>query len=138
MKNFLYKNQVRIIVIVAAVLIAASFLLAKTDPPSQQSFKRIDYTEAKKHIGEYACVSGRIDHISTSKKGSIFLDFCPDYETCSFSAVILKKDVRKFPDPKQYKGKTLEVTGLIKSYKGRPEIILKVPDKTQITPPPKP
>jgi len=137
MKDFFYKNKIRITVIVAAFLIAASILLAKTDPPPQ-SAKRIDCTEAPNHIGEYTCVSGKIDHVSTSKKGTISLNFCPDYKTCPFSAVIFNEDASKFPNPKQYEGKTLEITGLIKSYQGRPEIVLKAPDQIKIPPPVRP
>jgi len=137
MKNFFYKNKVCITIIVAAFLIAASILLAKTDPPPQ-SAKRIDYTEAPNHIGEYTCVSGKIDHVYTSRKGTIFLNFCQDYKTCPFGAVIFGSDAHKFPNPQQYEGKTLEITGLIKSYQGRPEIVLKAPDQIKIAPPPRP
>jgi endonuclease YncB( thermonuclease family) len=125
MKNFFEKNKSPVTIFVAAFLIAASILLAKTDPPPQDSAKRIDYTEAPNHIGEYACVSGKIDHVYTSRKGTIFLNFCPDYKTCPFGVVIFGSDAYKFSNPKQYEGQTLEITGLIKSYQGRPEIVLK-------------
>jgi len=144
MKNFFEKNKVLVTIFVAAFLIAASvwlsrlaggsprwtkrpapLQLSKTALPPQDSATRIDYTEASNHIGEYACVSGKIDHVYTSRKGTIFLNFCPDYKTCPFGAVIFGEDAYKFPNPKQYEGQTLEITGLIKSYQGRPEITLK-------------
>jgi endonuclease YncB( thermonuclease family) len=137
MKNFFYKNKICVTLIVAAVLIAASFLLAKTDPPPQ-SAKHLDYTEAPNHVGEYACVSGKIDHVYTSQRGTVFLDFCPDYKTCPFGVVIFNEDAHKFPNPEQYEGKTLEITGLIKSYQGRPEIVLNTPDQIKIPLPPRP
>jgi micrococcal nuclease len=99
--------------------------LPKKVEPLQHSATRIDYTEASNHIGEYACVSGKIDHVYTSQKGTIFLNFCPDYKTCPFGAAIFGSDAYKFSNPKQYEGQTLEITGLIKSYQGRPEIVLK-------------
>ena len=43
----------------------------KTVEPLQQSATRIDYTEAANHVGEYACVSGKIDHVYTSNH------YCP-------------------------------------------------------------
>jgi endonuclease YncB( thermonuclease family) len=134
MKNFFEKNKVPVTIFVAAFLIAASIWLskrpallqlAKTALPPQDSAKRIDYTEAPNHIGEYACVSGKIDHVYTSRKGTIFLNFCPDYKTCPFGVVIFGSDAHKFPNPQQYEGKALEITGLIKSYQGQPEIVLK-------------
>jgi micrococcal nuclease len=98
--------------------------LPKTVEPLQQSAIRIDYTEAPNHIGEYACVSGKIDHVYTSRKGTIFLNFCPDYKTCPFGAAIFGSDAYKFSNPKQYEGQTLEITGLIRAYQGRSQIIL--------------
>jgi endonuclease YncB( thermonuclease family) len=139
MKDFFEKNKVPVAIIVAAFLIAGSIWLSKKPAPQQlpktaklqqHSAKRIDYTEAPNHVGEYACVSGKIDHVYTSRKGTIFLNFCPDYKTCPFGVVIFGSDAYKFPNPKQYEGQTLEITGLIKSYQGRPEIILK--DQGQI------
>jgi micrococcal nuclease len=141
MKNFFEKNKLPTTFIVAELLIVASIWLskmpallqlAKTDP--QQSAKRIDYTQAPNHVGEYACVSGKIDHIYTSKKGTVFLNFCTDYKTCPFGAVIFSEDAYKFPNPQQYEGKALEITGLIKSYQGRPEIALKDPGQIRISP----
>jgi DNA/RNA endonuclease YhcR with UshA esterase domain len=154
MKDFFEKNKIPIVLIVAAFLIAASIWfskkpasispqiendrrpisqqLPKTSEPLQRSAKCIDYTEAPNHIGEYACVSGKIDHVYASKKDSIFLNFCPDYKTCPFGAVIFGSDASKFSNPKQYEGETVEITGLIKSYQGRPEIVLKEPGQIKI------
>ena len=126
MKNFFNKNKVLGTIIIAVFLIAASILLAKTDP-LPQSAKRIDYTEAPNHIGEYACVSGKIDNVYISQKGNVFLNFCPDYKTCPFSVTVFTSDAYKFPNPKQYEGQTVELTGLIRAYKGRSQIILKDP-----------
>jgi hypothetical protein len=83
-------------------------------------------------VGEYACVAGRVDHVYTSKKGTIFINFCPDYKTCPFGAVIFGSDAYKFPNPNQYEGKTVEITGLIRSYQGRPEIALNDPGQIKI------
>jgi len=53
-------------------------------------------------------------------------------ERDNFTAVIFEKDKDKFPpEPADfYQGKTVDVTGMIKEYRGRAEIILK--DKSQI------
>ncbi|MGA2092787.1 MAG: hypothetical protein ABSH16_05185, partial [Sedimentisphaerales bacterium] len=34
--------------------------------PLQQTAIRIDYNEASEHVGEYACVAGKVDHVYTS------------------------------------------------------------------------
>jgi micrococcal nuclease len=154
MKDFFEKNKAPLTIIVAAFLIAASIWLSKRPAsispqsendrrptsqqlpkaakPLQQASIRIDYTEAPNHVGEYACVSGKIDHVYTSQKGTIFLNFRPDYKTSPFGAAIFGSDAYKFSNPKQYEGETVEITGLIKSYQGRPEIILNDPSQIKI------
>jgi len=143
MKAFFEKNKVPVAIIIAALIIAGSIRLSKRPVPqqppktierSQRSATRIDYTEAPDHVGEYACVSGKIDHIYTSRKGTIFLNFCPDYKTCPFGAVIFGSNMYKFSNPKQYEGEIVEIIGLIKSYQGRPEIVLNDPGQIKISP----
>jgi micrococcal nuclease len=109
--------------------------LPKKVEPLQQTALRIDYNEASEHVGEYACVAGKVDHVYTSQKGTIFINFCPDYKNCPFGAVIFDSEAYKFPNPKQYEGKTVEITGLIRAYQGRPEIIIKDTGQINISAP---
>ena len=154
MKDFFEKNKIPITIIVAAFIIAGSILLSnrsasirpqsrsdrkltpqqipRTAEPLQQPTIRISYTEAPEHVGEYACVSGRVVRVYTSQKGTIFINFCYDYKTCPFGAVIFDSDAYKFSKPNQYEGKTVEITGLIRTYRGRAEIILNDPDQIKI------
>ncbi len=88
------------------------------------SIGTIDYTEAPKHVGEYASVRGILVEAYTSKSGTVFLDFCKNYKTCSFSGVIFADDVKKFGDLSRYTGTTITLTGKISSYQGKAEIIL--------------
>jgi len=154
MKDFFEKNKIPITIIVAAFIIAGSIWLSnrpasirpqsgsdrkltpqqlpRTAEPLQQPTIRINYNEASEHVGEYACVTGRVDHVYTSQRGTIFINFCPDYKTCPFGAAIFGSDAYKFPKPNQYEGKTVEITGLIRSYQGRPEIVLNDPGQIKI------
>ena len=99
-------------------------------PPSPNNC--INYTKVGKHVGEYTCIVGKIDHVYTSRKGNNFLDFCANYKTCPFSAVIFNSDAYKFSNIKGYNGRTVEITGLIKTYKGRAEIIINDPSQIKI------
>ena len=152
MKEFFEENKIPITIIVAAFIIAGSIWLSnrsastkpqsrsdrtqqelpRTAEPLQQPTIRISYTEAPEHVGEYACVAGRVNYVYTSKKGNIFINFCPDYKTCPFGIAIFSSDAYKFPNPNQYEGKTVEITGLIRSYQGRPEIVLNEPGQIKI------
>ncbi len=89
-----------------------------------------DYTEAIDHVGEKATVTGTVTKVFTSKSGTVFLDFCDNFQTCTFSAVIFAGDVPKFKDITQYQ-REVKLTGLIKSYQGKAEIILNGPEQIE-------
>ncbi len=89
----------------------------------------IDYTEAIKHVGDLASVRGTLVKVYTSKTGTVFLDFCENYKTCPFTAVIFADDAKKFGDLSKYNGKTVTLTGKIVSYEGKAEIILSSPSQ---------
>ena len=89
-----------------------------------------DYTEAPDHIGEKATVTGIVNKIFTSKSGTVFFDYCDNFQTCPFSAVIFASDLSKFKDLEQYQ-REVKITGLIKSYQGKAEIILNGPEQIE-------
>jgi hypothetical protein len=89
-----------------------------------------DFTEAMDHIGEKAKVSGEVLRVFTAKSGVTFLDFCEDFSDCPFTAVIFSSDAKKFPDISKYQRKVV-ITGVIKSYNGKAEIILKNPEQIE-------
>jgi DNA/RNA endonuclease YhcR with UshA esterase domain len=93
---------------------------------------RIKYSEVETHVGEDVCVVGKVDKVYISKSGTVFFDYCKDYSTCPFTAVVFKSDAKKFGDFTIYNGKTIELKGLIKSYKGKPEIIINGPEQIKI------
>lgn len=88
-----------------------------------------DYTEAAKHVGEYAAVRGRLVETYTSKTGTVFLDFCANYKTCPFAGVIFADDAKRFTDLSSYVGSTVTLTGKIQLYQGKAEIVLSSPDQ---------
>ena len=87
------------------------------------------YREAPAHVGEYAVIEGTVVKVYTSKKGTTFFDYCTEYDTCPFSAVIFSSDAGKFGTLSAYAGRTLRVTGVISSYQGRAEIIIDNPSQ---------
>lgn len=97
----------------------------------QQNTGTFPFTDAGQHIGELATIEGTPVTIYTSKKGTVFFDYCEQYDSCPFSAVIFSSDATKFGNLSKYKGKIIRVTGSISSYQGRAEIIIK--DLSQIT-----
>ena len=150
MKQFFESNKIFIGIIIAAFIIGGFIYLShkpvstivlpnkkgvienSTPVKSPKVLKCIDYTKASNYVGEYSCVRGKIDHVYTSRKGNNFLNFCASYKTCPFSAVIFSSDNYKFSNIKSYSKKTVEISGLIKTYKGRAEIIINDPSQIKV------
>jgi hypothetical protein len=94
----------------------------------------VDFRQAPSHAGETGCVSGLILRAFTSKAGNTFLDFCSDYKNCPFSSVIFASDRDKFGNLEALAGRQVEIHGLISTYNGRAEIIIRDPQQIQAAP----
>lgn len=86
------------------------------------------YTDAPNHVGEQVSITGTVLDVYTAKSGVTFLDFCKSYKSCPFTAVIFASSASKFPNIKTLTG-PVTITGLIKSYQGKAEIIIDNPSQ---------
>jgi micrococcal nuclease len=91
----------------------------------------ISWQDAAKYIGEYKTVEGTIvlSYYAEKSKGKpTFLDFHDPYQGY-FKAIIWEGDRGKFPSKPEiyYLNKRVWVRGLIESYKGVPEVVLREP-----------
>lgn len=75
-----------------------------------------------------------VDTHITKESRVIYLNFGHPYPAQSFTGVIFASDAANFPyDPAVYlKGKNVCITGTVKIYKDRPEIILNRPEQLKI------
>ena len=89
----------------------------------------VDFHDAGSHVGEEACVSGRVLRVFVSRGSNTFLDFCADYRDCSFTSVIFSSDRQKFGDLQTLWGRRVEIHGSVTLYNGRAEIIIHGPDQ---------
>jgi DNA/RNA endonuclease YhcR with UshA esterase domain len=87
----------------------------------------LPFADAGEHIGETRCVTGKVVRVEQGGKGVHYLDFCNDYESCPFTVVVFASDLRYVGDVRHLAGRVIEVSGLIKLYGGRAEIILRQP-----------
>ena len=85
----------------------------------------VPFTEARKHIGDHRCVTGKVLRVQKGKGGVHFFDFCEDYRVCPFTVVVFPSDLKKIGDLRQLQGRQIEIEGPVKEYDGRAEIILK-------------
>jgi hypothetical protein len=90
----------------------------------------IDWRDADQYYGQYVIVEGTI--VNTYNSGRVcFLNFDVDQY---FTAVIFACDFPNFPElpESSYLGKKAHIAGIIKNYKGKPEIIVKTPNQIRI------
>ncbi len=85
----------------------------------------ITFDQAPDHIGETMCVTGKVLKVGQSRTGSLFLDFCDDYRKCPFVVFVYQSSLKNIGDVRVLEGQTIEITGKIKEWDDRAEIILK-------------
>jgi micrococcal nuclease len=91
----------------------------------------VDWCEAENYYNQYVIVEGTI--VNTYNSGTVcFLNFDTNYQY--FTAVIFASDFLGFPFIPEdfYLGKKVYIIGIIKEYKGSPEIIVKTPQQIRI------
>ena len=94
--------------------------------------KIISWEDADNYIGQRVTVQGTIVKTHNSGK-ACFLNFHPNWRRY-FTAVIFASSFNKFPATPEtfYLNKKVLVTGIVKEYKGKSEIILSNPNQIKI------
>jgi DNA/RNA endonuclease YhcR with UshA esterase domain len=82
--------------------------------------------DAKDHIGEQTTVYGRVYSSKLTKSGTVLLDIGGAYPNEEFSVVEFDGDTN-FPELVKLEGKIISVTGTIKDFRGKPEIVISSP-----------
>jgi DNA/RNA endonuclease YhcR with UshA esterase domain len=111
-----------------AFVAALAQVLAATFPSVAETIKP---SQATSHLGQSATVEGIVSDVYHAASGNaVFIDIGGRYPKNQFAGVIFSDDEAKFPEVDSLRGQTVDLTGTIKLYRGRPEIILT--DPTQI------
>lgn len=91
----------------------------------------ISATEAASMAGQTVTVEGVVSEVKHfSKSGITLLDMDGRYPQQALTLFISGADADKFPGALNLEGATVEVSGTISNYRGRPEIVLT--DPTQL------
>ncbi len=80
--------------------------------------------DAKQHVGETKCVTGKVLRVKAGARGVHFVDFCQDQMACPFTVVVFAADLKDVGDVRRLAGQVIEIHGPVKLYNGRAEIIL--------------
>ena len=92
----------------------------------------ISWRDAAQYYGQTKTVEGRV--VASNNTGKVcFLNFHKNWKEY-FTVVIFSSDFNRFPARPEdyYLNRNVRVKGLIKEYKGKPEIILKGPAQIEI------
>jgi hypothetical protein len=84
----------------------------------------LPFDQARNHLGETQCVTGKVIRVTSGASGIHYLDFCEDFRLCTFSVVVFSHDMRNVGDVRQLAGKVIEIRGELKDYDDHAEIIL--------------
>ena len=117
-----------------AIALALSFCLATQGLAGADELPVIADSDAAAHVGQMAIVEGLVAEVYVSKKGDIFLNFEAPYPNEVFSGVIFAASAAAFEDPGAYQGKQVRLTGSIRLYRGKPEIVLEMPAQIRVMP----
>jgi hypothetical protein len=99
-------------------------LLAPLSAPLLYASDCLPIHEAKQHVGETKCVTGKVLRVKVGPKGVHFVDFCEDQMACPFTVVVFPSDLKDVGDVRRLTGRVIEIHGPVKLYDGRAEIIL--------------
>jgi DNA/RNA endonuclease YhcR with UshA esterase domain len=121
---------------VLAVLLVAPALLRADDKDT----KPLSPADAAKHVGEKCTVEMEVKSVGMSKNGGVaFLNSQEDFkDEMNFTAFLGKEAVEKLKKANgedlaaHFKGKTIRVTGTVKLYRERPEIVVDDPEQIQM------
>ncbi len=101
-------------------LMAILSLAAVTAISAAESTAEYTAEEAGKHVGENATVVGKAERVNKAGGGNVFINL--GERNASFTIFISTKDAEAVGDVQQYQGKTIAVTGMITTYKEKPQI----------------
>ncbi len=92
--------------------------------PSFAAADCIPITEARMHIGEDKCITGKVLRVKHQSRGVTLFDFCQDSMVCPFTVVVFAHDLKRIGDVNQLQNRVIEIHGPVKEYDGRAEIVL--------------
>lgn len=93
---------------------------------------RISSKDIRKHIGDSLRITGYVAEVYLNDKVA-YLNMENKFPKNTFSCAIFQSRFAEFGELAVYRGKNVEVTGRISTYKNKPQIILNSKDQIKIT-----
>lgn len=92
----------------------------------------VDVQRAGDYVGRRVTVEGEVVQVSETRSETTYLNFVEPFPKSPFSAVIFKKARPRFQDTKGLQGRRVRVTGEVRLYRGRPEMIVDYPEQVEV------
>jgi DNA/RNA endonuclease YhcR with UshA esterase domain len=114
-------------VLAAALSLAAVIGFAQTSKTEKSDAaaapKKIGALEATNFLNKTMTVTGTVARVSIRPKIT-YIDIDQAYPKSPFNGIIFASATNQFPNLKDLKGKSIELTGKIADYQGKPQIVL--------------
>src|SRR5690606_11018445 len=109
-------------------------------PAQAGSFAAVDHTGISASIGKHASVRGEVRNVSSPGKGITFINFAGNSRG-KFVAIVRDRDLAAASGgrgaaglKRQLEDRTVEVSGLVTSYRGTPQIEIREPGQIRVIP----
>lgn len=112
-----------------ALLPTACSLLALAGPPV------ITPAEAAQHVGKEVIVQGKVEQVVTTINLTTHVNFGGRYPDQLFTGKIFKAQQGLFAGVKAFEGRLAQVQGVVRVYRGKPEIELDEPSQLRLVEP---
>lgn len=81
--------------------------------------------QASSRVGQIVTIRGEVADVHAAHSAGVtFIDMGGSYPDNAFTAVIFSDDAAGFPDVASLADRTVEITGRVRLYRGKPEIVL--------------
>jgi hypothetical protein len=143
------KSTVKIAAVMSAVVLClgsagwsgaekSTGLQSKTNISAQRNSGKepapvVDKKNVSKYVGKRVSVRFLVDHVHDCHSGKVYLNESHDYAHC-FAAIIPGSRRKRFAADlsKSYKGKAVQVTGIVELDFGTPKVVVAGPDQVQV------
>lgn len=115
------RGLVIVIVFVGALVYAISGRVTSSAPAAAGT---ISANDAASHVGQSVTVEGVVSSVYTARSGVTFIDMDGAYPNNAFSGVIFSENTADVGAVSGLTGRTLDLAGTVKLYRGKPEIIV--------------
>jgi DNA/RNA endonuclease YhcR with UshA esterase domain len=94
--------------------------------------EHITHAQAAAHVAQSVAVEGVVASVHTSRKGHTYLNFGAPYPNQDFTAMVYASNGSSFNDLDALEGKKVQVTGVVRLYEGKPEVVLDAPAQLKV------